>query len=154
MGCKEEAAAFAQVVCPKGFQVLAIDLPDHGQRRNRGEALTPWAAVPDIQAALTFAHTHWNTVSLRANSIGAYFAMLAAQAPERALLVSPILDMEKLILTMMEWAGVQRRSFSNRAKFPQASDRHCPGNIYAGYVSIRYTAGPARFISFTEVQTI
>lgn len=106
MGCKEEAAAFAQVVCPKGFQVLAIDLPDHGQRRNRGEALTPWAAVPDIQAALTFAHTHWNTVSLRANSIGAYFAMLAAQAPERALLVSPILDMEKLILTMMEWAGV------------------------------------------------
>ena len=80
MGRKEEAAAFAQVVCPKGFQVLAIDLPDHGQRRNRGEALTPWAAVPDIQAALTFAHTHWNTVSLRANSIGAYFAMLAAQA--------------------------------------------------------------------------
>ncbi len=48
MGHKEEAAAFAQVVCPKGFQVLSVDLPDHGQRRNRGETLTPWTAVPDI----------------------------------------------------------------------------------------------------------
>lgn len=32
--------------------------------------------------------------------------MLAVDAPERALLVSPILDMEGLILTMMGWAGV------------------------------------------------
>lgn len=27
-GCKEESAAFAEVACPKGWQVLAIDLPD------------------------------------------------------------------------------------------------------------------------------
>lgn len=40
------------------------------------------------------------------HSIGAYFAMLAFAAPDRALLVSPILDMEGLILTMMGWAGV------------------------------------------------
>ncbi len=32
--------------------------------------------------------------------------MLAFDAPERALLVSPILDMEGLIQTMMGWAGV------------------------------------------------
>ena len=32
--------------------------------------------------------------------------MLAFAAPDRALLVSPILDMEGLILTMMGWAGV------------------------------------------------
>lgn len=29
-GRKEEAESFAQVVCPKGWQVLAIDLPGHG----------------------------------------------------------------------------------------------------------------------------
>ena len=106
MGRKEEAEAFAQVVCPKGYQVLSIDLPAHGERQNRGEALLPWTAVPDIQAALDWAKRRWETVSLRANSIGAYFAMLAFDAPDRALLASPVLDMEGLILTMMGWAGV------------------------------------------------
>lgn len=51
MGCKEEAEAFARAVCPKGLQVLSIDLPGHGARRDRGEELTPWTAVPDIRAA-------------------------------------------------------------------------------------------------------
>lgn len=106
MGCKEEAEPFAKIVCSKGFQVLSIDLPDHGERRERGENLAPWTAVPDIQAALDWVGKYWRTAAIRANSIGAYFAMLAFQAPSRALLVSPILDMEALILTMMEWAGV------------------------------------------------
>lgn len=104
MGRKEEAEAFAQVVCPKGYQVLSIDLPGHGELRS-GE-LTPWEAVPDIQEALGWAERRWEAVSLRANSIGAYFAMLAFDAPARALLASPILDMEGLILTMLGWAGV------------------------------------------------
>ncbi len=106
MGRKEEAEAFARVACPKGYQVLSVDLPGHGERQGRDEKLTPWAAVPDIRAALDWARCRWRSVSLRANSIGAYFAMLAFAAPERALLVSPVLDMEGLILTMMGWAGV------------------------------------------------
>ena len=89
MGCKEEAEAFAQVVCPKGYQVLSIDLPGHGARQERGEELLPWTAVPDIRAARDWAERNWKAVSLRATSIGAYFAMLAFPAPERALLVSP-----------------------------------------------------------------
>lgn len=106
MGHKEEAEAFARVVCPKGMQVLSIDLPAHGARRDRGEELTSWTAVPEIQAAVDWAKARWETVSLRANSIGAYFAALAFERPDCALLVSPILDMEGLILTMMGWAGV------------------------------------------------
>ena len=109
MGCKEEAEAFAQVVCPKGVQVLSIDLPGHGERRDRGEELLPWVAVPDIQAALEWAYRQWDEVSLRANSIGAYCARLAFGAPSRALLLSPVLDMEELILTMMGWAGVTEK---------------------------------------------
>lgn len=106
MGYKEEAEAFARVACPKGFQVLAIDLPGHGARQGKGEELVPWTAAADIRAALDWAVDHWKTVSLRANSIGAYFAMLAFSTPARALLVSPVLNMEKLILDMMGWAGV------------------------------------------------
>jgi pimeloyl-ACP methyl ester carboxylesterase len=116
MGHKEEAEAFAQVVCPRGFQVLSIDLPGHGTRQNRSEELAPWTAVPDIQAALNWASHRWKTVSLRANSIGAYFAMLAFDAPDHALLVSPILDMERLILTMMGWAGVTEAQLREQAE--------------------------------------
>ena len=106
MGRKEEVEAFARVACPKGFQVLAIDLPGHGQRQERGEEFAPWTAVPDIRAAWDWAALRWKAISLRANSIGAYFAMLALDVPCRALLVSPILDMEGLILAMMGKAGV------------------------------------------------
>ena len=31
-GCKEEAAILANIICPHGFQVLSIDLPEHGER--------------------------------------------------------------------------------------------------------------------------
>lgn len=81
MGCKEEAEEFAQVVCPKGRQVLSIDLPGHGERRDRGGELLPWTAVPEIQTALDWAGRRWESVSLRANSIGAYLAMLAWEDP-------------------------------------------------------------------------
>lgn len=106
MGCKEEAEPFARIVCPKGYQVLSLDLPGHGERQGRGEELTPWAAAADIQEALRWTADRWQRYALRATSIGAYFAALALDAPARALLLSPVLDMEALILTMMGWAGV------------------------------------------------
>ena len=118
MGHKEEAEAFAQVAGPKGYQVLSMDLPAHGERRDRGEELLPWTAIPDIRAALDWAEQRWKTVSLRANSIGAYFAMLAFDAPSRALLVSPILDMEGLIRTMMGWAGVTEEQLQAQGEIP------------------------------------
>lgn len=106
MGRKEEAEAFALAACPRGHQVLSIDLPGHGARQGRDEELAPWTAVPDIRAALDWAERRWESISLRATSIGAYFAMLAFANPARALLLSPVLDMEGLILTMMSGAGV------------------------------------------------
>ena len=120
MGRKEEAEAFAQVVCPKGLQVLSMDLPGHGERQGRGEELLPWTAVADIQAALDWAERRWKTTSLRANSIGAYFAMLAFDTPGRALLVSPILDMEYLILAMMGWAGVTEEQLQAQGEIATA----------------------------------
>ena len=76
--------------------------------------------MPDIQAAWDWAKRHWEAVSLRANSIGAYFAMLAFDTPSRALLVSPILDMECLILTMMGWAGVTEEQLQAQGEIATA----------------------------------
>ena len=33
MGCKEEAERFAELACPRGWQVLSMDLPEHGARK-------------------------------------------------------------------------------------------------------------------------
>jgi len=117
-GCKEEGAAFAEVVCPKGFQVLAVDLPEHGARRGGAERFNPWTAVPELRAALEFMKPQWKEVSLRANSIGAHFAMLAfaGEPLRRALFVSPILDMERLIADMMRGAGVTEQELAERGE--------------------------------------
>ena len=116
MGRKEEAEAFAKIVCPKGAQVLGIDLPGHGARQGRDEALNPWTVVPELLAMMDWARVRWDSIAIRANSIGAYFAMLALGAPDKALLVSPILDMEHLILDMMGWANVTERELSEKGE--------------------------------------
>ena len=116
MGHKEEAETFARTACPKGYQVLSIDLPGHGERRGPGRGAGSVDAAPDIRAALDWAGRRWKSISLRANSIGAYFAMLAFDAPDRALLVSPILDMEELILTMLSRAGATEGQLRERGE--------------------------------------
>lgn len=107
-GHKEDAAAFAEVVCPKGWQVLAIDLPGHGTRQNTDPLFVPWQVVPELQAVMGYAKAHWSEVALRATSIGAWFSLLAFRDEPlcKAIFVSPVLDMERLICNMMLWAGV------------------------------------------------
>ena len=95
-GCKEEAERFANTACAAGWQVLAIDLPEHGARRDRPEQLLPWAVVPEIQAVYARMQPVWPHIRLYGVSIGAWLAMqaLRAEKPEKALLVSPVVDME------------------------------------------------------------
>ena len=64
-GRKEEAESFAQVVCPKGWQVLAIDLPGHGARSGGPELFTPWHAVPELRDLLSLSGQKWNRLALR-----------------------------------------------------------------------------------------
>lgn len=120
MGSKEEALAFAEQACPAGYQVLAIDLPEHGERKDGPEKLLPWVVIPELQFMYQYAKVHWRQVSLRATSIGAWFSMLALQEKElrRALFVSPIVDMEALIGKMMQWANVTEEQLKEAGEFP------------------------------------
>ena len=115
-GHKEEAKDFAEIVCPRGWQVLGIDLPEHGSRKGETGAFVPWHVVPELQTVMEYARAHWSRIALRANSIGAWFSMLAFQSEplEKALFVSPILDMEQLIGRMMQWAGVTEADLEAR----------------------------------------
>ena len=93
-GSAAEADSFAD--CCDGYELIGVDY----------DIYLPWETPQLIRAAFTEAAAQYPAVSILANSIGAYFAMLAIDRLDRALLVSPILDMEGLILTMMGWAGV------------------------------------------------
>ena len=98
-----------RTICP-GFAVLGVDY--------RGEL--PWEAAPQIAAAYDEVRRQYDHIILLANSIGAYFAMLALgdRALDRALFVSPVLDMERLILDMMSWAGVSEQALCERGEIP------------------------------------
>ena len=119
-GCKEEAERFANTVCSAGWQVLAIDLPEHGARKDRPEQLLPWAVVPEIQAVYARMQPVWKHIRVYGVSIGAWFAMqaLQTQTPEKALLVSPVVDMEKLILDLMQQAGVTEEQLRAAGEIP------------------------------------
>lgn len=47
-GCKEDAAAFAEIACCRG-QVLAVDLPEHGERKEAKNAFNPWQIIPELE---------------------------------------------------------------------------------------------------------
>ena len=120
MGCKEEALAFGALACPAGWQVVGVDLPEHGSRKDAPEKLLPWTAVPELQSVYRALEQRWRRIGLRANSIGAWLSMLALQEQniDRALFVSPVVDMENLIGTMMTWAGVTEEELRQKGEIP------------------------------------
>ena len=121
-GSKEEARAFAEVACPAGWQVLGIDLPKHGQRVEEDTPFEPWHAVPELRRVMEYAGEGWQQVALRANSIGSWFSLLAfaGQPLTRCLLVSPLVDMERMIQNLMTWSGVTEERLERAGTIPTA----------------------------------
>ena len=68
----------------------------------------PWQAGEEFQNYFDSIIPNYNEILLIANSIGAYFSMLSlSEKPiKKALFVSPIVDMENIILHMMKRAKV------------------------------------------------
>ena len=69
---------------------------------------TPWEAGKEILDAVNNLNTEYKNITLIANSIGAYFSMNAGidRLINNAYFISPIVDMEKLITDIMQWAYV------------------------------------------------
>lgn len=119
-GHKEEGERFAQIANPKGWQVVAIDLPQHGQRQGGAKPFLPWVVVPELEQVWQELQGRWKRIALRANSIGAWLAMLAlaGKPVDTCLFVSPVVDMENLIQTMMTWAGVTEERLEREREIP------------------------------------
>ena len=68
----------------------------------------PWEAKIEFSDFYDLHSKEYNSVILVANSIGAFFSMnaLAEKNISKALFISPIVNMERLITDMMIWANV------------------------------------------------
>lgn len=76
----------------------------------------PWEAKEEFPALFDTLCGRYDSVIVVANSIGAFLAMNALQNKkiEKALFISPVVDMEKLIGDMMGWAGVTEAELCDR----------------------------------------
>ena len=83
-------------------------LPDYDVIGFDYQAGTPWEAKKEFPPFFEKTEKRYRSVSLIANSIGAFFAMqaLSDRAIAEAFFISPVVDMEKLILSMMASNGV------------------------------------------------
>jgi alpha-beta hydrolase superfamily lysophospholipase len=117
---KEDAAGFAEKAVARGFQVLAFDLPEHGDRSGDPETCSVQNGVHDLGAVLGFAKDHWKKLALAAFSLGAYFSLAAYREEhfEKCLFMSPVLDMERLIRNMMLWSNVSESELETKKEIP------------------------------------
>ena len=69
---------------------------------------TPWEARDEFPRFFEPLRSSCDSLTLIANSIGAFFSMSALNEKhvDRALFISPVVDMENLIRNMMSWANV------------------------------------------------
>ena len=121
-GNKEEALLLSEIACEKGWDVVGIDLPGFGARTAEAERFVPWEAAPELRTVYEELKRRYKEVALYANSIGAYFSLLALgdKVLARALLVSPVTDMERLIRRMMGWAAVTAEQLEKEGEIPTA----------------------------------
>ena len=86
----------------KGYQVVSIDLPEHGDRKD-GAKLNPWTCTEELRAVYDTLMTEPTEISLYGCSIGAYMSMmaLAEKVIIRSFFLSPVVNMKFLIEGMM-----------------------------------------------------
>lgn len=91
-----------------GFDIIGIDYNHY----------LPWIVQNQIQSVYDKVRKKYDYIYVIANSIGAYFAMHTLQTCdiEKALFISPVLDMERLILDMMSWENVSEKDLREKGE--------------------------------------
>lgn len=82
------------------------------------QSQTPWEATREFSVYFDRLKNEFDSIVIIANSIGAFFAMnaLSDVKLEKAFFISPIVNMEKLITDMMQWAGVDEQELMKRGR--------------------------------------
>ena len=80
------------------------------------QTFTPWETGQEIRIVVEELKSKYENVILIANSIGAFFCMNAdiEEMVQKAYFISPIVNMEKLIMDMMRWANVTEQELESK----------------------------------------
>ena len=72
------------------------------------QTFSPWETGAEIRSVVEKLKSEYDSIILIANSIGAFFSMNAGidSIIKKAYFISPIVEMERLITDMMDWANV------------------------------------------------
>ena len=83
-------------------------------------AQTPWEAREEFPQFFAAQRTCCDRLTLVANSIGAFFSLssLDETLVDEAYFISPVVDMEKLIGNMMQWANVTEQELAEKLEIP------------------------------------
>ena len=141
-GRKEEALALAPLLQELGWQILAVDLPEHGERA--GDATDtiaggapkkcfPWVVIPEWQAVVRWLRERYEHITFCAVSISAWFLMRTFRfdAFERCLFISPVVDMRLLIEDKMKKAGITAGELGWKQSLPDADGEMIVWDFYA-----------------------
>lgn len=84
------------------------------------KTFTPWETGKEIREAVKDLKSKYENIILIANSIGAFFSMNAQieNLIQKSYFISPIVNMEKLIRDMMNWANVSEEELKMRKVIP------------------------------------
>lgn len=83
-------------------------------------AQTPWDAKEEFPRFFAAQRKRCDRLTLVANSIGAFFSMSSLDETliDQAYFISPVVDMEQLILNMMQWAHVTEPELAEKQEIP------------------------------------
>lgn len=113
-------ALLAEEAVQKGYQVLSIDLPEHGDRKQEQTLCKVQTCVKELQDVLHYAQATWRHISLFGCSMGAYFGLMAYcdASIDQALFVSPVVNMQRLIENMMMWFDITPDALREQGEIP------------------------------------
>lgn len=117
---KEEAELFAKIVETKGYGVISFDMPEHGERINEKNTLRPWNCIEEIEKVYRYAQSISPNISIFASSLGAYMSLLTFSEIklEKALFLSPILDLQRLIRNLMSAHNITEAEIMEKGEIP------------------------------------
>ena len=104
-GGSADEAEFYKPLFPN-YDVVGVDY----------RATTPWETREEILDIYRWFAKQYDSISIIANSIGAFFGMNALSGVnlEHAYFISPVVDMERLIMDLMSWSNVSEEELADK----------------------------------------
>lgn len=123
----------AEHAAQHNHQVLSFDLPEHGDRKNEDTLCKVQICVKELSQIMEYAKKNWKHINLFANSMGAYFSLLAYhnEPIKKAWFLSPVVDMQRIITNMMSWFEISEEQLKTQQTVPTPVGQ----NLYWDYYS-------------------